>query len=131
MNVYGDSLVSAALRYTHGIMRSDTDLEIFKPSFYERRYPKRISTTEHEKLEQHLRENPHDGKVMPGSGGLRKLRWGTGTQGKRGGVRIIYYYAPQFNLLIMLDIYAKNEREDLTRKEIKSLSDCVKDFLKP
>lgn len=68
--------------------------------------------------------NPVAGKVMPGCGGLRKIRH-TGPRrgkGKRGGLRIIYLFIPEQDWIFLLDIYGKDEKDDLTREEKKVLA---------
>jgi hypothetical protein len=61
--------------------------------------------------------NPDAGDVIPDTGGLRKVRWGRAGTGKRGGVRIIYFYHDDTMPLFLLLIYAKTERENWTRDE--------------
>ncbi len=56
------------------------------------------------------------GVVIPGSGGVRKLRWCAEGRGKRGGVRVIYYWRTRQGEIWLLTIYAKNERNPKTRK---------------
>ena len=60
------------------------------------------------------------------SGGLRKLRVAAKGHGKRGGARMIYYWAVARDRILMLDIYAKNEKEDLSADELKKLRQKVK-----
>jgi len=64
---------------------------------------------------------PAAGKVIPGSGGLRKERWEAKGRGKRGGARIIYFWWMADEKILLLDIYAKNENENLTNAELKKL----------
>jgi len=59
--------------------------------------------------------------LIQGGGGLRKIRWHVGGKGKRGGVRVIYYWAVNREKILMLDIYKKNERSNLTKSEIAML----------
>ena len=61
--------------------------------------------------------NPYAGDVIPDTGGLRKVRWGRPGIGKRGGVRVIYFYHDDSMPLYLLLIYAKTERENWTRDE--------------
>ena len=75
------------------------------------------------KVQQELMDNPDRGDVMPGCGGLRKLRTSDPQRGKgkRGGARIIYLYIPEAKRFYMLDIYGKDEKEDLSTEEKKYL----------
>lgn len=68
-----------------------------------------------------LTANPLAGDLIPGGDGLRKVRWRGKGHGKRGGVRIIYYFVLKKDLILLLDIYSKNEQADLSKKELKSL----------
>ena len=65
--------------------------------------------------------HPETGKVIPGSGGLRKLRWGAKGHGKRGGVRVIYFWWLADDKILLLDIYSKGKQEDLSADEIEKL----------
>jgi hypothetical protein len=64
-------------------------------------------------LQNALTANPEAGTVIPGSGGVRKLRWATTGRGKRGGVRIIYFLKVQAAVIWMLTMYAKNETDSI------------------
>jgi hypothetical protein len=68
-----------------------------------------------------LAEHPGDGKIIKGSGGIRKLRWAGSGRGKRGGLRVIYYWWTAKDRISMLIVYAKNERDDLTAEQLKQL----------
>jgi hypothetical protein len=68
-----------------------------------------------------LAANPELGKVIRGSGGLRKVRWALAGRGKSGGVRVIYYWWVADNLITLAEIYPKNEKENLTAREIEAL----------
>jgi hypothetical protein len=63
--------------------------------------------------------------IIGGSGGLRKARWARAGQGKRGGVRVIYYLAVEENRLLMLLIYAKSERDNLSHEQLQILRKIV------
>jgi hypothetical protein len=62
---------------------------------------------------------------MARSGGLRKARWAAREQGKRGGVRIIYYWSVAQDRLLMLLIYSKSEQDDPTPDQLKTLRKMV------
>jgi hypothetical protein len=82
----------------------------------------------HEQLIEFLAANPQAGVIIPGTGGIRKLRWAVPGRGKRGGARVIYYFHSERMPLVALDIFAKNRKEDLTEREKKLLVSAV-DFL--
>ncbi|GMQ88464.1 MAG: type II toxin-antitoxin system RelE/ParE family toxin [Gammaproteobacteria bacterium] len=86
----------------------------------------RLMDDEHyRELQEVLIGNPDAGQVIPGSGGLRKIRWRLAGRGKRGGVRVIYYRVNTADRIYMLYVYAKNEAEDLTRGQLKTLRQIV------
>lgn len=70
---------------------------------------------------------PDRGAVIPGSGGLRKIRWrGTG-RGKRGGLRVIYYWQADLELILLLFAYGKGDRDDLTAEQVRVLRRLVEE----
>ncbi len=73
-------------------------------------------------LVDHLARNPEDGDVIPGTGGVRKLRWGKAGSGKRGGARVIYFYYQVDCPLYLLLAYAKAQATDLTPEEKKAVA---------
>jgi hypothetical protein len=75
-----------------------------------------------------LLARPDTGKVIPKSGGLRKLRVAAKGHGKRGGARMIYYWVAARERILLLDIYAKNEKEDLSAGELKQLRTLIEDY---
>ena len=92
--------------------------------------PAYLSDSSYSELQLALIMRPDAGNVIPGSGGLRKLRWRTEHGGKRGGLRIIYYWYVSGETLYMLIVYKKNEQEDLTRDQIKVLSRLMEEYLR-
>jgi hypothetical protein len=68
-------------------------------------------------LVDYLAHNPVSGDLIPGAGGVRKLRWALEGRGKRGGARVIYYYHSDAMPLFALTAYAKNERADITQAD--------------
>jgi hypothetical protein len=79
-----------------------------------------LTETERSLLVAYLGANPEAGRLVPGTGGVRKIRWATLGQGKRGGARVIYYYNQSIPLFA-LDIYAKNEKANLSEADKRSL----------
>jgi mRNA-degrading endonuclease RelE of RelBE toxin-antitoxin system len=94
-------------------------------SFFTRRIIDLLSDDEYRELQSSLVENPKKGLVIPATGGLRKIRWSGSGHGKRGGSRIIYYWATTKQQILMLFIYAKNEKDDLSPEQRKSLKQIV------
>jgi len=84
-----------------------------------------LSDDEYRALQLELVRRPEAGPVIPGSGGLRKLRWAVAGRGKRGGARVIYFWHVRSATLLMLFAFAKNEREDLTPAERQALRRVV------
>lgn len=80
------------------------------------------STEELAALVDHLARNPESGDLMPGTGGVRKMRWGRSGSGKRGGARVIYFYHRPDCPLYLLLAYAKAQATDLTPDEKKLVS---------
>jgi hypothetical protein len=68
-----------------------------------------------------IAENPLAGSVIPGLGGIRKLRFGFGGRGKRGGGRVIYFLQLEADVSILLFAYAKSGQEDLDTDEKKAV----------
>jgi hypothetical protein len=81
---------------------------------------KLMDDEERSALVDYLAYNPTAGDVIPGSGGVRKLRWALEGRGKRGGARVIYFFHDMEMPLYLFTAYAKNEREDLEQSEIKA-----------
>jgi mRNA-degrading endonuclease RelE of RelBE toxin-antitoxin system len=77
-------------------------------------------------LQLHLCEYPDDGAIIKASNGIRKMRWAASGRGKRGGARVIYYYAVKRERILLLDIYPKNEKIDVTAKELDNLKIVLK-----
>jgi hypothetical protein len=98
---------------------------IIETSVFTRRVIALLSDDEYRELQATLVERPKAGPVIPGGGGIRKLRWSASGRGKRGGARVIYYWATEQEHLLMLFIYAKNESDDLTQDQIKTLRQIV------
>src|SRR5262245_14822267 len=78
-------------------------------------------------LQMMLQLQPKLGRVIKSSGGLRKLRWKLASAGKRGGVRVIYYWDERSETFYMLLAYRKNEQEDLTPTQLRVLSRLVRE----
>jgi mRNA-degrading endonuclease RelE of RelBE toxin-antitoxin system len=72
-----------------------------------------LSDEDYASLQFTLIRNPEAGTVIPGSGGVRKLRWSASGRGKRGGYRVIYYLRRREGQIWMLTMYPKNVIDDI------------------
>jgi hypothetical protein len=88
-----------------------------------------LSETDILELEIQLVAQPDAGDLIPGSRGLRKLRRPAKGHGKRGGARIIYYHVIADSVILLIFAYAKNEQEDLTRDQLRTLATLVQNEL--
>ena len=86
---------------------------------------KYLSDDEYAALQQALTDNPEAGDVIRGSGGVRKVRWGTAGRGKRGGIRVIYYLRHRQREIWMLTLYAKNEAESIPGYILKKIKEEI------
>jgi hypothetical protein len=82
-----------------------------------------LKDAEYRELQNRMAAAPEHGDVIPGTGGFRKLRWTDPRRGKgrRGGLRVIYYYFPGEQQIWLITLYDKNEASDLTPKERQAL----------
>ena len=103
---------------------------IIETSIFTKRIKELMTDEVYRELQNTLVAYPESGKLIQGSGGLRKVRWGTASKGKRGGVRAIYYFANSKNQIFMLMVYAKNERSDLTKEQLSLLKKVVEQEFK-
>lgn len=92
---------------------------------YIRRAEKLLSAEERRDVIDYLASHPKAGDLVEGTGGVRKLRWGRGGQGKSGGVRVIYYFHSEAMPLYLLTLFAKNERANISKAERNDLADLV------
>ena len=88
-----------------------------------------LSEDEYRKLQNELINNPEKGRIIRGSGGLRKIRWSVRGRGKSGGVRTIYYWISKNETILMLYMYPKNVQENLTSAQLKILKSLVQEEL--
>jgi hypothetical protein len=88
---------------------------------------KRLDDDDYRALQITLLLRPEQGALIPGSGGLRKIRWGAEGRGKRGGFRIIYFWHRSSATCYMLFLYQKNEQEDLTGSQVRELGRIVRE----
>jgi hypothetical protein len=89
-----------------------------------------LADSEYAELQAALILQPDLGELMPGTGGLRKMRWASPSQGrgKRGGIRIIYYWYVSDSLIYLLMAYPKSKREDLSAQQKQMLRKIAEGF---
>ncbi len=92
---------------------------------YIRRSERLLADDERRDVIEYLALHPKAGDLIQGTGGVRKLRWGRGGQGKSGGVRVIYYFHSEAMPLYLLTLFAKNERANLSQAERNDLAALV------
>ncbi|MDD9980943.1 MAG: hypothetical protein OXU81_06220 [Gammaproteobacteria bacterium] len=82
---------------------------------------------EYRALQRALIANPEVGDVIPGSGGVRKLRWRVAGRGKRGGIRVIYYLRLRYGEIWMLTVYAKNVVDNIPPSVLRKIKEEIDD----
>jgi hypothetical protein len=92
---------------------------------FSRRAKRLLPEAEIVMLEQSIAARPDVHPLIAGTGGVRKARWARPGMGKRGGVRAVYYFRTRAEIVYMLDIYAKNEKADLTPADKRELRAIV------
>lgn len=102
-------------------------MEIIETSFFTRQVQEILSDEEYRLLQIALVQHPESGDLIPHSGGLRKKRWSIGRKGKRGGTRVIYYWAVIRNQILLLMIYSKNEQDNLTPTQVNILRKIIEE----
>lgn len=92
---------------------------------FTKRVTELLDDEDYRRLQAALIANPELGDLIRGTGGLRKARWSAKGRGKRGGVRVIYYWVTKQHQVLMLLVYPKSARDDLTANERKLLAKLV------
>lgn len=93
---------------------------------YQRRAEKLLSDEERQRIVDCLAFQPKAGDLIRGTGGIRKLRWKREGHGKRGGVRVVYYYYDETIPLYLLTVFGKGEKDNLTKAERNELAKLTK-----
>ena len=101
--------------------------EFIETPFFTKAVSHYLEDDEYAKLQNYLNEQPEAGVIVPGSGGVRKLRWGSPGRGKRGGLRVIYYLRAARGEIWMLTIYGKNVRENIPAHLLKQMKETIDD----
>ncbi len=98
---------------------------------FDKKAGKLLSEDALEELYDYLEECPDSGQIIQGTGGIRKLRWASGknNKGKSGGVRILYHYSKEV-MVLLITLYSKSEKENITQAEKSILKSIVEKLLK-
>ena len=96
-------------------------------SLFTRLVSQHFSDDEYAALQAALILHPEAGDLIPGSGGVRKLRWRGSSRGKRGGLRIIYYWRNRAGQVWMLTLYAKNEQTNIPPHILRAIAEEISD----
>ena len=102
-------------------------MEFIETSLFLKLSKQYLSEEELRQLQTILSVHPDMGTLIQGSGGLRKIRWFSGGKGKKGGVRVIYYWITQDHQIILLTLYKKSIKDDLTSQELKYLRTLIEE----
>lgn len=100
---------------------------IKETSIFTKRVQKLLDRESYRLLQLRLVAEPDAGDPIRGTGGLRKVGWEGDGRGKRGGVRVIYYWARKQDVMLMLLIYGKNQQDDLTSEQKALLKKLIQE----
>jgi hypothetical protein len=100
-------------------------MQFIETSVFTRQVTSLLEDEEYRQMQIALSARPDMGALIPGSGGLRKIRWSINGRGKRGGVRAIYYWVTKDDQILMLLLYPKNVQDDLSSQQLKVLREVV------
>lgn len=99
--------------------------EFIETPFFTKALERYLDDDEYAELQRHLVDQPEAGVVVPGSGGVRKLRWAATGRGKRGGLRVIYYLRSRQGEIWMLTVYGKNVRENIPAHLLRQMKEAI------
>ncbi len=101
-------------------------MEFIEASIFTRYVYTYLTEDEYLGLQSFLMRYPDSGKIVPGSGGVRKLRWTMAGSGKRGGLRVIYYFKKKNDEIWLLTIYSKREVENIPAHILRKIAEEIK-----
>ena len=103
-------------------------MEFIETSVFTKLITTMLSDNDYRLLQDDIAKNPQTGDLIPGGGGIRKLRFALPGKGKRGGARLIYYWQTSNNKIYMLLAYAKANKENLELEQVSVLRSLVKEL---
>ena len=104
-------------------------MRFVETSVFTKRLVRLVDDDTYRKLQLELAANPEKGRLIQGTGGLRKVRMAARGKGKSGGARVIYLYLEQWQVVYLVYVYDKGEAEDLTaaqKKELRAIAEAIK-----
>ena len=107
-------------------MGYNVKMEFIESNLFTKNIRLYLTDNEYAKFQWNLAFNPTEGDVIPGTGGLRKIRWVTKGRGKRGGIRIIYYYKNLKDQIWLLTVYTKSEVENISVSDLLKIKEELK-----
>ena len=105
-------------------------MRFLETAIFTKRVKDLLRDEEYRALQIALLLRPEQGPMIKGGAGLRKVRWAPRGIGKRGGIRVIYYWRPDERVFYMLFAYGKVEQSDLTPDQIRTLARVVREEFK-
>lgn len=121
--------------YSNSSRRPDTgqslhSLEIVETPVFTKLVLESLPSEQYRLLQWALVARPDQGALVPHASGLRKLRWTVPGQGKRGGLRVLYFWDKPRSRIYMLYLYSKRDQADLTSSQAKALGRLIREELK-
>lgn len=105
-------------------------MRFVETAVFTRQIVEALSDDEYRLLQEALLRRPEQGPMIKETGGARKLRWGEEGRGRRGGLRVIYYWHSEREMFLMLYSYRKTEQKDLTASQRKVLAQVIRQEFK-
>ena len=102
-------------------------LTVVETPLFQRQWPLYWSEEERGEFAVYISNHPGAGDVVPGSGGIRKVRWGRPGAGKSGGVRVIYFVRTAQGEVVLLTLYEKSSTDNLTGPMLKEIQRALED----
>ncbi len=102
-------------------------LTVVETLLFQKQWPLYWTEDERGEFAAYIADRPDAGDGVPGSGGIRKVRWSRAGSGKSGGVRVIYYVRTAQEDLILLTLYAKAKTDNITGAKLKEIRRALED----
>jgi len=106
--------------------RTVNDMIFIETTVFTKLLPKYLTDDEYRAFQWYLLAYPEVGDVVPGSGGVRKIRWAPEGKGKRGGIRVMYYWKKSAMEIWLFTLYSKNEKATIPGHILKKIAEEIK-----